>query len=107
MAKPTFEKDLEKLEAIVESLEEGGLSLDDALKKFEEGMKLAQSCEKALSAAEKRIEILVKNADGSVSAEPFGDDVDDTPRGAGKVDSGDSADDEDDEGNDDSGTLLF
>jgi exodeoxyribonuclease VII small subunit len=74
MAKSSFEKDLEKLEGIVEALEEGGLSLDDALKKFEEGMKLAHGCEKALSAAEKKIEILIKNADGTLTGEPFGDE---------------------------------
>ena len=39
-----FEKDLETLEKIVEELEEGGLSLDVSIKKFEEGMRLAQSC---------------------------------------------------------------
>ncbi len=42
MAEPKFEKDLEKLEGIVEALEEGGLPLDQSLKKFEEGIKLAQ-----------------------------------------------------------------
>ncbi|MBI5091929.1 MAG: exodeoxyribonuclease VII small subunit [Candidatus Hydrogenedentes bacterium] len=72
MAEPKFEKDLERLESIVGALEEGGLSLDDALKRFEEGIKLAQRCEKALTEAEKKIEILVKNAEGQVEAQPFG-----------------------------------
>ena len=71
MAEQKFEKDLEKLEEIVEALETGGLSLDDAMKKFEEGVKLARRCEKALCDAEKKIEILVKNAQGEVVAEPF------------------------------------
>ena len=74
-AKPSFEKDLEQLEKIVGALEEGGLSLDDSLKQFEDGIKLARRCEKALSDAEKMIEILTKNADGELEAEPFGDDV--------------------------------
>lgn len=71
MAEPKFEKDLERLEQIVEALETGGLSLDDSLKRFEEGIKLARRCEKALTDAERRIEILTKNADGEITAEPF------------------------------------
>ncbi len=51
MAEPKFEKDLEKLETIVESLEEGGLPLDASIKKFEDGINLAKRCEKALSSA--------------------------------------------------------
>ncbi len=68
---PSVEKDLEQLEAIVAALEAGGLSLDESLKKFEEGIRLARSCEKALSEAEKRIEILTKNAGGELEAKPF------------------------------------
>jgi exodeoxyribonuclease VII small subunit len=79
MAEAKFEKDLERLESIVGALEEGGLPLDDALKRFEEGIKLAQRCEKALTDAEKKIEILVKNAEGKLEAQPFGDDADDAP----------------------------
>jgi len=67
----TFENDLESLEAIVAALEAGGLSLDDALKQFESGIKLARRCEKALSEAEKKIEILTRNAEGELEAEPF------------------------------------
>lgn len=73
MAEPKFEKDLDRLEKIVESLEGGGLALDDSLKKFEEGIKLSRRCEQALSAAEKKIEVLTKNAQGQVEAKPFGD----------------------------------
>ena len=74
MAEPKFEKDLERLEQIVEALEGGELPLDESLKKFEEGIKLGRRCEKALSAAEKKIEILMKNADGELEAQPFGED---------------------------------
>jgi len=74
MAEPNFEKDLERLEALVAELEEGGLSLDTALKRFEEGIKLWRRCEKALAAAEKRIEILTKDAKGNIEARPFGDE---------------------------------
>ena len=89
MAEPKFEKDLEKLEQIVESLETGGLSLDDALKRFEEGIKLARRCEKALSEAERKIEILTKNAEGELVAEPFEEsdaETGESPPGAGKAD---------------------
>jgi len=72
MAEPTFEKDLERLEAIVAALEQGGLSLDEALKRFEEGVKLAKRCERALTSAEQKIEMLVKAADGTVETVPFG-----------------------------------
>lgn len=75
MAEPKFEKDLERLEQIVESLEAGGLSLDEALKRFEEGIKLARRCEKALTEAERKIEILTKNAQGEIGAEPFGEET--------------------------------
>ena len=80
MAEAKFEKDLEKLEQIVESLEEGGLSLDVSLKKFEEGIQLSQRCEKALSAAEKKIEKLTRRADGELeTSELDPDDEEDEP----------------------------
>ena len=75
MAEQKFEKDLEKLEKIAEALEEGDLSLDESLKRFEEGITLAKRCEKALAQAEKKIEILTKNAEGELEAQPFGDET--------------------------------
>ena len=69
--KDSFEQDLERLETVVEALEEGGLSLEDALKQFEEGIKLSRRCEKTLTQAEKKIEILLKNASGELTTEPF------------------------------------
>ncbi|HNR31927.1 MAG TPA: exodeoxyribonuclease VII small subunit [Candidatus Hydrogenedentes bacterium] len=78
MAQPSFEKDIEKLESLVAALEEGGLSLDAALKHFEEGVKLAQRCEKALTDAEKKIEMLTKNTQGDIQAKPMpGTEADD------------------------------
>ena len=67
----TFEKDLERLEAIVADLEEGGLALDDAIKRFEEGVGLYRQCEKTLKAAERKIEMLVRAADGALETVPF------------------------------------
>ena len=95
MAEPKFEKDLDKLEKIVESLEEGGLSLDVSLKKFEEGIGLAQRCEKALSSAEKKIEKLTRRADGTLKTAPLDGDADDGDDEADEEESDD--DDEDDE----------
>jgi len=72
-----FENALDKLEEIVGKLEEGELPLDDALKMFEEGVRLARFCGGKLDAAERRIEILMKAEDGGVEAIPFealGDD---------------------------------
>ena len=62
MVKPEkFEKSLEKLEKIVERLENGDLSLEDSIQSFEEGMKLAKTCETRLTEAQKKIEILMKD----------------------------------------------
>lgn len=66
-----FEAALKKLEKIVDELESGDLSLNDAIKKYEEGMKLSQFCTKKLHDIKKKIEILVKDAAGDVSAKPF------------------------------------
>ena len=68
-----FEASLERLEAIVEGMESGNLDLDQLIKDFEEGQKLITVCSKKLNEVEKRIEKLVKGADGEVSAEPFAD----------------------------------
>ncbi len=104
-----FEKDLEILEKIVEELEEGGLSLDVSIKKFEEGMRLAQRCDKALSAAEKKIEILTKNADGELEAHPFGESGEAVVENAAPPKRKRNVEDEDGEGEkkEGEGALLF
>ena len=66
-----FEKALEQLEKIVDALEGGNISLDEALKKYEEGVRLSRACQKKLQEAEKKIEILTRSLDGSVNREPF------------------------------------
>ncbi|MDO8536197.1 MAG: exodeoxyribonuclease VII small subunit [Candidatus Omnitrophota bacterium] len=71
MAEIKFEDALEKLEKIVDLLEDGSLSLDDALGKYEEGIKLSKLCAKRLELAKKKIEILMKSEDGSVELKPF------------------------------------
>jgi exodeoxyribonuclease VII small subunit len=68
---PRFEEALASLERIVRDLEGGDLPLDDALKLFEEGVRLSRFCSKKLDEAEKRIEILMRSADGDDRPEPF------------------------------------
>ena len=69
--KPDFERSLARLEEVVRRLESPQLSLDDAMKLFEEGVALSRECQKQLEEAEGRVEILLKNADGKLVAEPF------------------------------------
>lgn len=66
-----FEKAIEKLEKIVADLESGEISLEEALKKYEEGVKLSQVCQDRLSQAEKKIEILSRGLDGSLVRKDF------------------------------------
>jgi len=61
---PTFEQALARLEEIVESLEDGQMSLEDSLKRFEEGMGLRGLCTRQLQEAETRIEqVLAESAE--------------------------------------------
>jgi exodeoxyribonuclease VII small subunit len=69
--KPDFEHSLTRLEEIVRRLESASLSLDDAMKLFEEGVALSRDCQKQLDQAEGKVEILLKKAGGEVVAEPF------------------------------------
>lgn len=64
-----FEHSLAELEALVESLETGDLSLEDSLKKFERGVALARTCQNALKTAELRVRQLVENDDETEIAE--------------------------------------
>ncbi len=66
-----FEEALEELEKIVESLGSEELSLNDSLKKFEEGIKLSKICRKKLEEIEKKIQVLVKTKEGVLKEEPF------------------------------------
>ena len=66
-----FEEHLEALEGIVEDLEGGELSLDEALKRFEEGVKRLKTCRELLTKAEERVKILVRDAEGELEEEPF------------------------------------
>lgn len=69
MAK-TFEASLSELEQIVKQLEDGDLPLEESLKLFETGVKLSRECRERLANAERRIEVLIRESDGSISLEP-------------------------------------
>ena len=70
-AKLSFESALTKLEAIVDSMEQGEVPLAELLAKYEEGSKLLKVCESRLKDAELKIEKLKKQKDGTVAFEPF------------------------------------
>jgi exodeoxyribonuclease VII small subunit len=66
---PSFEESLKKLETIVDKLEKGDLSLEESLKLFEEGVGLSAACKKELEEAEGKVELLIKQRDGSFRTE--------------------------------------
>ncbi len=68
-----FESSLGELEKIVKELE-GEVKLEVALSLFDRGMKLSQSCEEFLKAAEQKIELLKRSANGSIVIEKFEDE---------------------------------
>ena len=69
--KKTFEDSLKELEEVAIKLETGNLGLDEAIEEFEKGMKLSKECTKKLDEAEKKINILVEDANGDVIEEKF------------------------------------
>lgn len=96
MPEPSFEKALDNLEKIVEELEEGNLTLEDTIKKFEQGVKLSRLCEKKLSAARKKVSILTRDESGELKETPL------------ETDDGSERDEQDISANDGAGTeSLF
>lgn len=69
---PTFEESLTELEALVERMETGELSLEESLGAFERGIALTRVCQDALQQAEQKVEIL-SSRDPAASPEPFDD----------------------------------
>ena len=62
-----FEQQLASLEGLVQSLESGDLSLEESLKSFEQGIKVARDCQAALKSAEQKVEVLMRQGDSLVS----------------------------------------
>jgi exodeoxyribonuclease VII small subunit len=77
MAKQTFEQALKQLEQIVQELESGDLPLEQAMKKFEDGIQLSKFCSNKLDETERRITLLVQDKDGNPSESPFDANVHD------------------------------
>lgn len=71
MAEITFEEALKKLEEVVKKLEQGDLPLEESLTLFEEGIRLSRICAQRLEEVEKKIEIIMKDAQGNRKIQPF------------------------------------
>ncbi len=71
MAKKTFEQSLKQLEETVRELESGDLPLEQALKKFEEGVELSKFCSQKLEETERRITTLMQNSSGAAVEKTF------------------------------------
>ncbi len=67
----TFEESLKQLETIVGRLERGDLPLEESIKLFEEGMKLSTDCKDQLENAEGKVQVLMRQRDGSLEPQPF------------------------------------
>lgn len=65
-----FEQSLADLQALVERLENGELSLEESLAAFEQGIALTRGCQSALAQAEQKVQILLER-DGELAAQPF------------------------------------
>ncbi len=66
-----FEQGLRKLEGIVNTLDEGQVTLDQALSLFREGLTLSRDLSKTLDDIERKVEIIIKKDDGSIEKRPF------------------------------------
>ena len=70
-----FEENLKKLEKIVDDLHSEKLSLEKSIERFEEGVKIADTCIKSLDSMRKKIEVVSKGKDGKVKIKPFEKDI--------------------------------
>ncbi len=69
----TFEEAYTRLEQILEKMNSGAISLDESIKLYEEADALIQLCQKKLVDAEQKIEVLMKNRDGTPAVSPQGE----------------------------------
>jgi exodeoxyribonuclease VII small subunit len=70
----TFESQLAALEKIVRELERGDLPLEESLRLFEQGVRLSRECQERLNQAERRIELLLRDAEGRPVLAAFDED---------------------------------
>ncbi len=75
--KPTLDQSLAALEALVERMESGDLSLDESLQVFEKGVRLTRECQQALAEAEQRVRILLADSPNGTPQDFGNDDVTD------------------------------
>ncbi|MGH8255518.1 MAG: exodeoxyribonuclease VII small subunit, partial [Steroidobacteraceae bacterium] len=68
-AAPAFEQSLAELEALVSQLESGDLPLDQALRTFEQGVRLTRECQSALSLAQQKVQLLLQRGESAVIEE--------------------------------------
>ena len=76
--KEKFEEALQKLEAIVTQMEEGDLPLEETLKAFEEGVRLARFCASKLDEAERKVEKLMRDQAGKLQTASFSEEEDES-----------------------------
>lgn len=68
---PSFDDGLDRLEAVVQKLEGGNLTLEDALREFEDGVQLCQALQRQLAEAQRRVEVLKQGLGGEYRADPL------------------------------------
>ena len=68
---PTLETAMQRVSEIVASMDSGDMPLEKLIESYEEGIGLVKACQEKLDAAEKRIQIIARNARGEVSLEDF------------------------------------
>ena len=66
-----FEASLAQLEALVQQMEKGDLTLEESLAAFELGIGLTRGCQQALAQAEQKVNVLMQDAQGRVIEQPF------------------------------------
>ena len=74
--KEKFDEALQKLETIVTQMEEGDLPLEETLKAFEEGVRLARFCASKLDEAERKVEKLMRDQAGNLQTASFSEEED-------------------------------
>lgn len=72
---PDFEQSLAQLEAVVERMEQGDLPIEEALKAFEQGVKLTRECQSILDQTEQKVQVLIEQQ-GEFKARPFNEEQD-------------------------------
>lgn len=71
----SFDTELGRLEVIVQKLESGQLSLEDALREFEVGVTLSKALQQQLAEAQRKVEVLKQGLGGEYRADSFEGDV--------------------------------